>query len=311
MIRGMIFNIQRFSIHDGPGIRTAVFMKGCPLRCEWCHNPEGQRNRLELSFILHKCVGCGRCIEVCPAGAHAVKPNASAFEGEQPFTHTLDRNKCIVCGKCAEACAYGALSVAGKLYTPEEVIAEVLRDMPFYKNSGGGVTFTGGEPFAQHEFLLEMLKLSKSEGLHVCIETSLFAPTDMLLEAAAYTDLFLADYKESNDDLHKKFTGVSNKTIIDNFRAIDAAGAKIELRCPLIPDRNDREEHYRGIADLANSLSNVVEITLEPYHPLGTSKCENFGYDCKYDRREFMDKADAEKAAEFIRSLTNTKVRVQ
>lgn len=311
MTRGMIFNIQRFSIHDGPGIRTSVFMKGCPLCCEWCHNPESRSGKPELSYISHKCVGCGRCVAVCPTGAHSISPNTNAAEGEKSFIHTLNREKCIVCEKCAAACGYGALSVAGKLYTAGEVIAEVMRDLPFYKNSGGGVTFTGGEPFAQYEFLLEMLKLAKSEGLHVCIETSLFAPSEKLIEAAAYTDLFLADYKESDEALHKNFTGVSNKTILENFRRLDEAGAKIELRCPIIPERNDREDHYKGIAELANSLSNVVEITLEPYHPLGISKSENFGYYTVYERREFLDKTAVEKIAEFLRNLTDIKVRVQ
>jgi glycyl-radical enzyme activating protein len=311
MANGMIFNIQRFSIHDGPGIRTSVFMKGCPLRCEWCHNPESRSFESELSYISHKCVGCGRCAAVCPAGAHVISPNTVTGDSGTAFTHTLDRSICIRCGKCAAACCYGALSMAGRLYTADEVIAEVLRDLPFYKNSGGGVTFTGGEPFAQYEFLLEMLKQSKDEGLHVCIETSLFTLPERLTEAAKYTDLFLADYKESDDVLHKKYTGVSGKTILDNFRFLDAAGAKIALRCPLIPERNTREDHYRGIAELANSLSNIVEIALEPYHPLGISKCENFGYAYTYDRREFMDRTDAEKAADFIRTLTDVTVRVQ
>jgi glycyl-radical enzyme activating protein len=311
MISGMVFNIQRFSIHDGPGIRTSVFMKGCPLRCEWCHNPESRSGEPELSFISHKCVACGRCAAVCPTGAHVITHPAVTGENDPAFIHTLDRNKCIRCSKCVAACCYGALSMAGRLYTSDEVIAEVLRDMPFYKNSGGGVTFTGGEPFSQYEFLLEMLKLSKESGLHVCIETSLFTLPERLIQAATYTDIFLADYKECDDVLHKKYTGVSNKIIIENFRALDAAGAKIALRCPLIPDRNVREDHLRSIAEFANSLSNIVEIALEPYHPLGISKCENFGYACIYYRREFMDKADAEKAADYIRSLTDKTVRVQ
>ena len=322
MSQGIIFNIQRFSIHDGPGIRTSVFMKGCPLRCIWCHNPESRSGEPEISYISSKCSGCGRCAAVCPTGAHkimaaepatadAAAADAATADVKPAFLHIYDREKCIRCGKCAEACCFGALSVAGKIYTDEEVIAEVLRDLPFYKNSGGGVTFTGGEPFAQYGFLSDMLRLSKKHGLHVCVETSLFAPTERLIKAAEYIDIFLADFKESDTNLHNEFTGVPNGQIIANLRALDSAGAKIALRCPIIPGKNDREDHFRAIAALADSLDNIIEVNIEPYHPLGISKCENFGLGCTYDRREFMEKTRAKEIGDFIRSFTHVKVVVQ
>jgi glycyl-radical enzyme activating protein family len=311
MSDGLVFNIQRFSIHDGPGIRTSVFMKGCPLRCIWCHNPESRSGEPEISYISHKCAGCGRCAAVCPNGAHIITADPQTSGDGKGFIHIFDRTKCVRCGKCVSACFYSALSVAGKRYSSEEVIAEVIRDLPFYKNSGGGVTFTGGEPFAQYEFLLDMLRRSKENGLHVCIETSLFAPTERLLEAAEYVDLFLTDYKESNNALHREYTGVPIEPILVNLHALDASGAKIALRCPLIPGKNDREDHYRAIAELANSLTNLIEIDLEPYHPLGISKCDNFGLECAYNRSEFMEKSSAAAAAEFIRKFTEKKVVIQ
>ena len=260
----VVFNIQRFCISDGPGIRTSVFVKGCPLRCLWCHNPESQSASPVLSFTEHLCVGCGECLRVC---------QNHLFEDGK---HRIDRNACTACGKCADVCG-GALEVMGKEMTAQEALHVVLRDRDFYETSGGGLTVTGGEPLAHPAFTLELLQLAKQNGLHTCIETCGYAPWETIESLIPYVDLFLWDVKETDPELHRQFTGVSSERILENLRRLDEAGAKTVLRCPLIPGCNARDEHLSGIADLANSLHNVQEINVEPYHPLGKSKSEAIG----------------------------------
>ncbi|MBR4073303.1 MAG: glycyl-radical enzyme activating protein [Clostridia bacterium] len=260
-MKGLIFNIQKFCINDGPGIRTTVFLKGCPLRCEWCHNPESHRMACELSYAASDCIGCGECFAVCKQKAHI-------FDG----AHTLDRNKCILCGECAEKCYVKALEFIGKEKTVDEVMAEVIKDKTFYDNSGGGLTVSGGEPLMQFQFVYELLKTAKEKGIHTCIETSGFTEREKILKIAEFTDIFLYDWKITDAQLHKKYTGVSNTQILDNVKALDSLGAKIILRCPIIPAVNDTEEHLNGIAALANSLENILGIEIEPYHSLGNNK---------------------------------------
>lgn len=261
METGVIFNIQKFCINDGPGIRTNVFFKGCPLHCIWCHNPESQKAQRQVMYRKDKCVQCRRCELLCPNHCHS-------FEADK---HLFDRSKCTACGACTQAhCT--ALEVVGKTATVEEVLKEVLKDKPFYDNSGGGITLSGGEPLAQPEFALALLKRSKESGLHTCMETCGFTSEEVITKIAEYVDLFLYDYKEVDPVRHKEYTGVDNSVPLRNLFLLDKMGKQTVLRCPIIPGCNDREEHFAGIAETANRLKHVQKIEIEPYHALGESK---------------------------------------
>jgi glycyl-radical enzyme activating protein len=268
-ISGRIFEIQRFSIHDGPGIRTTVFMKGCPLRCLWCHNPEGMGSQSLLSFLPKKCIRCGTCLQACVQGAHG-------FVDDE---HVLDREKCIVCGTCAQECYSGALEVVGREASVEEVMATVVRDHPFYEDSGGGMTLSGGEPTLQIDFCEALLRAAKGEGLNTCVETCGFSPYDRLERLLPLVDLFLFDLKETDSDLHRKHTGVGNKLILDNLRRLHDSEAHLLLRCPIVPGLNDRPDHFEALAQMAKELHRLEGIEIMPYHTLGTDKRERFGLD--------------------------------
>lgn len=264
-IKGNIFDIQRFSVHDGPGIRTTVFLKGCPLSCIWCHNPESQSKEISIAYYAKNCIGCGACAEACKAGCHSITADGM---------HVFVRDNCIGCGACAEACASDAMVAFGKSVTVDEVMSEVRRDKMFYKNSGGGMTVSGGEPLMQGEFLIELLRAARAEGIGTAIETSGFGTKALLSEVAKYTDLFLFDIKESNADAHKRLTGAPLSTILENLKLLGELGANIILRCPLIPGINVREGHLAAIASLAASTPGVKEINVMAYHTLGAGKYE-------------------------------------
>jgi pyruvate formate lyase activating enzyme len=267
MTAGLIFDIQRFSIHDGPGIRTTVFMKGCPLSCLWCHNPESQAAKPELFFSPEKCIGCGNCVEACARGCHR-------FEDD---IHVLDRDRCVCCGDCRLDCYAQALELVGKTMTVEEVLAEVLKDRPFYTKSGGGVTLSGGEPMQQFEFARALLVAAKRAGLSTCIETSGMSTAERFVALIPSVDLFLYDIKETDPEVHRQCTGAENRAIVENLRSLDRAGALLILRCPIIPGLNDRDTHFQQIAELAGSLTHVKEIHVLPYHALGTAKSRRLG----------------------------------
>lgn len=294
-MKGTIFNIQKFCVNDGPGIRTTVFLKGCPLKCAWCHNPESQSSEPEIMFYKDKCVNCERCAAVCKNGCHI-------FIGG---THIFEREKCVKCFECTKT-GCEALEKAGREISADEVLDEVLKDKIFYDNSGGGITLSGGEPLYQFEFSLEILKKVKENGLHTAVETCGFA-ADRIKEISKYVDLFLFDYKETNDELHKKFTGVGNDVILKNLSLLNDMGKSIILRCPIIPGCNDRKEHFKGICAAANEFEHILHIELEPYHPLGESKYVSLGN----DEHEFSVPNREEKQKWFseISSDTNKEVR--
>jgi len=237
---GLVFNIQRFSIHDGPGIRSTVFLKGCPLRCWWCHNPEGQSPQPELSLIQARCVRCGRCQEVCPQqAAHAAGGN-----GHPRAAYS----KCTLCGACVEACPTEARQMIGRRMRVEQLVAEVLKDRIFFDESGGGVTFSGGEPLMQPEFLAQVLRACRAEQVHTALDTCGYAERDQLLELAGMCDLVLYDLKCLDDRRHQQQTGVSNQGILDNLEALAEQHANIWIRVPLIPGLNDQPEELEAMA---------------------------------------------------------------
>lgn len=298
-MKGIVFNIQKFSVNDGAGIRTTVFLKGCPLSCIWCHNPESKRVYPELMYNAEKCVMCGKCATVCPKNVHL-------FENGK---HIIARERCIGCGKCEEACLYEAIEIAGKEKTVDEVLDEVMKDKIFYDTSGGGITLSGGEPLLQFDFALAILKKSKELGLNTAIETCGYTDEDKILQIAPYVDLFLYDYKLTDSALHKKYTGVENDKIIRNIRLLNEIGKSIILRCPIIPGINDNDEHFSGIAKLADELENVIEVNIEPYHPLGKSKAERLG--SKYALKDlgFTDESDIIKWLDILSSKTKKPVK--
>ena len=295
--RGTVFNIQRFSTSDGTGIRTTVFLKGCPLKCVWCHNPESHSASPQNFYRAELCISCGICAEVCERKAHSFVDNE----------HILNRSICNACGCCAENCPANALELCGEIKAVEEIIETALRDKQFYEQSGGGITFSGGEPLMQYDFLLELLKSAKEQGLHTAIETSGYSEKD-LLRLNEYTDLWLFDIKLFDEEDHKKYTGVSNEIIFKNLRLLDEAGANIILRCPIIPDINFKKEHFESIGKLATDLKNVKEIHLEPYHPLGISKSEQIGKTYIYENKEFLAREKLEPFAKELKEKNNLNV---
>ena len=266
-VTGRVFDIQRFSIHDGPGIRTVVFLKGCPMHCLWCHNPESISINPLLAFAPEKCIGCGTCLKVCPRQVHQ-------FANDQ---HILNRDQCNACGSCAEGCPAKALELVGREMTVSEVLEKVLRDKPFYETSGGGITLSGGEPMMQINFTTELLKTAKMQDLHCCVETCGLTKFAYFRQILPYVDLFLYDIKEMDNDLHIDFTGVPNCLILENLRRLHDNGASVRLRLPLVPGYNDREDHFTKVAELANGLPRLEGVELKPYHPLGNSKISRFG----------------------------------
>ncbi len=281
-LTGKFYDIQGFSVHDGPGIRLTVFMKGCPLRCLWCHSPESQEFPTELNWMEIKCVGiekCGNCLTVCPHDAISPgKKKKSLTDDEEITLVTVDRNKCDNCGKCAEVCTSKALYMCGTDYTVDEIMERVRRDVPFFKKSGGGVTVSGGECLSQGEFTLELLKRCKAEGVHTAVDTTGFADWKWIEKVLPYTDLFLYDLKHMDSEMHKRGTGVPNELILENARKIAAAGGKFQLRIPVIPMYNDSVEDFDKYGKFIKELGDAVEVVqLLPYHALGVTKWDRLG----------------------------------
>ncbi len=269
---GLVFDIRKFSLHDGPGIRTTVFFKGCPLSCWWCHNPESQSPAQEVMLWESRCIRCGMCVETC-----ALEAASLPGEGETVTQATIDRDVCIVCGSCVAECAAGARELVGQRMTVSEVMSNIERDVVFFEESGGGVTFSGGEPLAQHLFLAELLRACKALDIHTALDTSGYAPWKTIDAIRNDVDLFLYDLKLMDDARHRKFTGVPNGLILHNLRALSERGHHIILRIPVIPSVTDDAQNINEIAVFAASLPQLERVDLLPYHPSALGKYERLG----------------------------------
>ncbi|MBD3184865.1 glycyl-radical enzyme activating protein [Candidatus Poribacteria bacterium] len=299
-LTGTIFDIKRFAVHDGPGIRTTVFFKGCPLRCLWCHNPESMKIQKQIVFFENKCIGCGECFKRCPSGALEATPEGRVYY----------RAKCKLCGTCVEYCYAEATVMEGKTVTVQEVIDEVKKDMPFYENSGGGVTLSGGEPTFQPDFCLAVLKASKEEGMHTTLDTSGCVKWDTLEKILEYVDLVLYDMKHMNPDKHKEFTGVPNELILSNLKKMDQLSIPIEIRMPTIPELNDSQENLQALAEFLSELKNVKRIKLLPYHRLGEGKYERLDMDYRLKDLQPPSKERMKEITDFMRDRISERIEV-
>ena len=258
-MKAVISDLKHFAVHDGDGIRTTVFFKGCPLKCVWCHNPEGIGFKPELAYHENKCIGCMECAAVCPTGAHGT--------GD---LHEFDREKCIGCGACEEACLGGALKFYGRSVTVEELLPSLLEDKAFYDNSGGGVTLSGGECLMQADFCTELLRALKEKGIHTAVDTCGFVSRESLDKVIPYTDIFLYDLKAFDEDCHIRCTGQSNRVILENIRYLDSLGKKCEIRIPFVPGFND--DQMEKLAAFVRELHNVTKVKVLAYHNYAGSK---------------------------------------
>lgn len=268
---GTVFNIQKFSVHDGPGIRTTVFLKGCPLQCKWCSNPESQSFNPSVFFDKNKCIECGLCVSVCPQNAISKDKN-----------NKVDQSKCDGCGLCVEICPTKALEISGKKMSVKEVIDEVNKDALHYRRSGGGITLSGGEPLAQPDFAEALLKSAKSRGINTAMETTGLASSEVIDRIIPLVDMVLLDIKTFFPEKHKQFTGVDNKQILTNALHISKIAKSVSIRIPLISGFNDDEVSIKAIAAFANYMSNVKRVHILPYHNYGQGKYNllNRVYDC-------------------------------
>ncbi|MGF1735635.1 glycyl-radical enzyme activating protein [Photobacterium satsumensis] len=272
--QGIVFDIQKFSVNDGPGVRTAVFLKGCQMKCVWCHNPESLSIKKQLSFSVQKCIGCRACEKACPKGVHR-------FDHER--SHQVNFDDCDACGLCVDACMQDALKIYGKEMMVDEVFAEVIKDKVYFDKSGGGLTLSGGEALKQFDFSLALAKKCKENGLHVCIETNGASKPEHYRAIAPYVDLFLFDYKATGEKTHKSLTGLSKRVVDENLQLLAQIDAQVILRCPIIPGYNLSDAHLEAIARLGESMANIQKVELLPYHNFGKGKAVEIGREYDVD----------------------------
>ena len=289
--QGLIFDIKRYAINDGPGIRLTIFFKGCNLNCAWCHNPEGISPEIEKMYTGSRCIACGTCLSVCPE-------DALTLTGSGMVT---DQDRCTVCGKCAEVCPSKAFEMSGEYMTVNQLMEIIEKERIFFEQSGGGVTISGGEPLLQPAFLVELLQACGSRGIHRAVDTAGNIRTSVLLEVARHTDLFLFDLKVMDPATHEKWTGVSNQLIIENLRTLSEAGAEIIIRIPVIGDVNDHKENFAAAADFLHSLPNPVkEVHLLPYHAIAQHKFAKLGRNDSFQHFEEPDPDHLQSLTEYF-----------
>ena len=291
-ICGCVFDIKKYAIHDGPGIRTTVFFKGCPLKCRWCHNPESWNIDPEPAFRAGRCAKCGQCVEVC-------KQKAISLTENEPLT---DPAKCTVCGECVSACLNSAREIIGKEMTVSQVVDEIKKDIIFYDQSGGGVTFSGGEPLMQAEFLLALLEQCRNQGIHTAVDTTCHAELPIIQQVARHTDLFLCDLKHMDRAVHRDFTGVDNDSVLYNIRWLSDAGKRIVIRIPIVPGFNDDQANIETTAEFVKSLGTVNKIDVLPYNRGAEEKSGRLT--TRFDLME-ADVPDDEKMAMIVQTLEN------
>ena len=271
-IEGTVFNIQRYSIDDGPGIRTTVFLKGCPLRCLWCSNPESQNPKPEILYRYTSCKSCGTCVQTCPNGAITLREDAGEDGGIE-----IDRSKCVVCGECVKVCVPEALNISGEVMTIDDVMKVIKRDAVYYETSGGGVTCSGGEILTQADFVAELFKQCKEKNIHTNADTSGFGSSEGLKKILEYSDLVFFDLKVLDPEKHKEMIGVDNDLILENFKIVAESGIETVVRFPLIPGYNDSQEDLQAIADLVKEYGPHMTVNILPYHEYGANKYPGVG----------------------------------
>ncbi len=301
-LKGMIFDVKRFATGDGPGIRGLIFLKGCPLRCRWCANPESQKLRPEIIYYKNNCVGCGKCIESC---------QYDAAKEDESFGILTDQAKCKLCGDCVEACLYDAREIIGEEKTVDDLLNLIRKDRRFYDNSGGGITLTGGEPLFQCEFTVELLKAFKRENIHTAIETTGYTSRECLEVAVEHLDLIFYDFKHIDEEKHKEYTGVSNKIIKENLVWLNNQldERKIIIRIPYIPEHNSAVSTQKSMYKYLKQFDKVKRIEIMPYHRLGASKYEGLGIEYELKDKSPVEKKDLKHLVELGEEI-GVKVRI-